>query len=430
MGRAMISKLSKNPKKKLFTDTSKPQPKTRREYIYTVLTIIAQKLGLLKELLAIKRKFDLYYQSPKLSQFHQKGGRSPSPSSSPRSVSAEGSSFTSQVDVDAPLSDTFVTYRTASTTESPIVQPTKQTVQSSPSLMHTKSAASSSQSVEEGASVETHLSKKSLSLPKELRINTATATGLHIKSQSKPSDTSRGPQSTPIETKREVASESRDSNVKEERQMSSVQSPRHHLTLSDTSSEITSTKNTAENKEISSKGEDDARYRDWGKATEKFIKEVIGENSKVTTLLKSVASQGIVSPAWVRLKLMILPDFPFRDIPNGWKVFIHFANNEITVVHEKKERSSEETKLGVPDFEFTWELRLVFDKKLETLKESKFLISRLVTSDAMNVGRKAQLKAIMEQYKALGFKQKLTPKKKVFEAKNVTSQMESVQNLK
>jgi hypothetical protein len=58
--------------------------------------------------------------------------------------------------------------------------------------------------------------------------------------------------------------------------------------------------------------------------------------------------------------------------------------------------------LGVPDFEFTWELRLIFDKKVEKLKESQFLISRLVTSDAMNSERKAQLKAIIEQYKALG----------------------------
>jgi hypothetical protein len=87
--------------------------------------------------------------------------------------------------------------------------------------------------------------------------------------------------------------------------------------------------------------------------------------------------------------------------------FLMFALNYcdfviVIVIRQKKERSAEETKLGVPDFEFTWELRLIFDKKLDRLKESRFLISRLVTSDAMNLERKMHLKTIIDQYKAPG----------------------------
>jgi hypothetical protein len=131
------------------------------------------------------------------------------------------------------------------------------------------------------------------------------------------------------------------------------------------------------------------------------------------TLLKSAASQGVLSPAWVRLKLFLLADFPFKDNKeSGWIIVLEFSDEEVKVVHKKKERSVEETEKGQPDFEFCWELVLVFPLSMEKLKSTQFVISSYSISEAMPKGQQNDFKTIMEQYKGPGYKRNKPKKRK------------------
>jgi len=145
----------------------------------------------------------------------------------------------------------------------------------------------------------------------------------------------------------------------------------------------------------------------------RFIIEVLGENNTLVTLLKSAASQGVLSPAWVRLKLFLLVDFPFKDAKEkGWVIVIEFSSSEVRIIHKKKERSTEETSGdGTPDFEFCWELTLVFPLAMDKLIRTEFVISSYRIGDSMPKEQQTDFKTIMEQYKGPGYKRNKKKKK-------------------
>jgi len=148
--------------------------------------------------------------------------------------------------------------------------------------------------------------------------------------------------------------------------------------------------------------EGDISSQDIAKTCDRYVKEVLGENSKVTTLLKVSCSQGILSPAWVRLKLFILPDFPFKDVKGGWTIFVIFDEDKIVVVHKKKERSVDELLDGQTMFQFTWELKMIFDRKLEKLRESQLVISHLtMVKEIMPIEKQEEIRSIMNHWKGL-----------------------------
>jgi hypothetical protein len=139
------------------------------------------------------------------------------------------------------------------------------------------------------------------------------------------------------------------------------------------------------------------------KETGLFVSEVLGESSVVTSLLKITASQGIISPAWVRLKLFILAKFPFKDARKGWRVYIIFEPFFVTICHIKKEMSSEEMA-GSRPFEFTWELKMVFDRKLEQMIECSLVISELSISDDMPSDRQLSLTEVLKPWRGPSFR--------------------------
>eukprot|EP01122_Echinamoeba_exundans_P013584 TRINITY_DN5955_c0_g1_i1.p1 TRINITY_DN5955_c0_g1~~TRINITY_DN5955_c0_g1_i1.p1 ORF type:complete len:1736 (+),score=349.71 TRINITY_DN5955_c0_g1_i1:74-5281(+) len=139
------------------------------------------------------------------------------------------------------------------------------------------------------------------------------------------------------------------------------------------------------------------------KETGLFVSEVLGESSVVTSLLKITASQGIISPAWVRLKLFILAQFPFKDARKGWRVYIIFEPFFVTICHIKKEMSSEEMA-GSRPFEFTWELKMVFDRKLEQMLECSLVISELSISEDMPSDRQLLLTEVLKPWRGPSFR--------------------------
>lgn len=119
------------------------------------------------------------------------------------------------------------------------------------------------------------------------------------------------------------------------------------------------------------------------KESDRFVKEVFGEKSKVSSLLKAACTQGIVSPAWLKLKMDILKGFPFKDHKQGWSIGIIFSSKDVLVVHRKEEISfSEKDEI---QFKFTWELSMTFSKKMETMLSSSL---NIVDLEIINLSEK------------------------------------------
>lgn len=131
---------------------------------------------------------------------------------------------------------------------------------------------------------------------------------------------------------------------------------------------------------------------DVAKETDRFCREILGENARVTSLLKVAASQGIVAPAWMKLRLFILSRFGFKDVKKGWNIAILVSDARIVVVHRKREASNEEIT-GHPDFEFTWEMRIVFSKKMDKLESASFAITNVSISPNMADKKLSMLKS-------------------------------------
>lgn len=136
---------------------------------------------------------------------------------------------------------------------------------------------------------------------------------------------------------------------------------------------------------------------DVAKETDRFCREILGENARVTSLLKVAASQGIVAPAWMKLRLFILSRFGFKDVKKGWNIAVLVSDARIVVVHRKREASNEEIT-GHPDFEFTWEMRVVFSKKMDKLESASFAITNVSTSPNMADKKLSMLKSTIHDW--------------------------------
>lgn len=136
---------------------------------------------------------------------------------------------------------------------------------------------------------------------------------------------------------------------------------------------------------------------DIAKETDRFCREILGEHSKVSSLLKVTASQGIVAPAWMKLRLFILSRFGFKDVKRGWLIAVSFNESRVTVVHRRREASNEETT-GVPNFEFSWEFSMVFNKKMEKLEHASFSIVNMNVSPHLPERNLATLRATIQDW--------------------------------
>lgn len=107
--------------------------------------------------------------------------------------------------------------------------------------------------------------------------------------------------------------------------------------------------------------------------------------------------QGIVAPAWTKLRLFILSRFGFKDVKRGWIIAISFTDSKVTVVHRRREASNEETT-GVPNFEFSWEFSMTFTRKMDKLEHASFSIVNMNVSPTMNERSLATLKTTVQEW--------------------------------
>lgn len=82
----------------------------------------------------------------------------------------------------------------------------------------------------------------------------------------------------------------------------------------------------------------------------------------MTKILK-VCNQSAVAAAYLRLKGIVSPKFPFKD-RGGWKILIFFLDEKITVRHVKKEQGLN----GQAQTNFEWQYDMHFDSDMKDLK--------------------------------------------------------------
>jgi len=100
-----------------------------------------------------------------------------------------------------------------------------------------------------------------------------------------------------------------------------------------------------------------------------------------------------VSPAWVYIRLTLLKDFPFKDVKQGWQVFVIFKTTSVIVVHRKQEQSQDNF------FSFCWELVIVFDKATMNFQQAKFSIIQINYEEQMEKSEKEKLEKIVTGWK-------------------------------
>lgn len=99
---------------------------------------------------------------------------------------------------------------------------------------------------------------------------------------------------------------------------------------------------------------------DVGKRVLEFLVEVVGDDKKMIRILKA-CTQSIIAPAVVRLKSVMVRQFPYKDVRNGWRINIDINTDQVVVIHRKWERSFEDDRYFFPKHQFTHHLVFNFD---------------------------------------------------------------------
>jgi hypothetical protein len=82
---------------------------------------------------------------------------------------------------------------------------------------------------------------------------------------------------------------------------------------------------------------------DVSKRVLEFLLEVVGDDTKMVRILKG-CTQSIIAPAVVRLKSIMVKQFPYKDVRNGWRIHINITPNQVVIIHRKWERSFEDDR--------------------------------------------------------------------------------------
>eukprot|EP01102_Stenamoeba_stenopodia_P021149 TRINITY_DN8444_c0_g1_i1.p1 TRINITY_DN8444_c0_g1~~TRINITY_DN8444_c0_g1_i1.p1 ORF type:complete len:307 (+),score=57.34 TRINITY_DN8444_c0_g1_i1:213-1133(+) len=126
-----------------------------------------------------------------------------------------------------------------------------------------------------------------------------------------------------------------------------------------------------------------------------FLNRHMGDNSTVVKVLKA-CNQSIIAPSVVRLKLSIAPRLPFKDLRGAWRIQIHCLKSSVVVFHKKYETSWE--NFSTEEFQFSWQLRITFDKAMTTMKTVDVSITEIEFGKSVTDKRKKEVLEIMKQY--------------------------------
>jgi hypothetical protein len=129
-----------------------------------------------------------------------------------------------------------------------------------------------------------------------------------------------------------------------------------------------------------------------------FVKKIDG--SAVLRILKA-CNQSILAAAVVRLKAGIASRIPYKDYRGAWHIEISFSQDEICVIHKKREMSWEQhpqQSCKEDQFEFAWEFLLGFDRQVLDLRRVDLSITEVSFHEQINEKKKKEILEILKDY--------------------------------
>jgi len=142
---------------------------------------------------------------------------------------------------------------------------------------------------------------------------------------------------------------------------------------------------------------------DPSQALADFLASIVGAESQTAKVLKA-CNQSVLAPGVLKLKFAIGNHYPYKDSRGSWRIEIVVGPDWVTVEHMKREKSFDDTPQNY--FEFSWALKLTFDKNMENLQETELYIDDATLGDSMNTTIKQKVYDILSPW----FKPKV-PKK-------------------
>lgn len=116
-------------------------------------------------------------------------------------------------------------------------------------------------------------------------------------------------------------------------------------------------------------------------------------------LLKTL-TQDIVAPGVIKMKRQLSAQMPYKDKRGEWYIHISFRDDDtIMVSHQKREQSFGHAE--GQDFEFQWNLDLIFDRNVQTIMASALYIPVIDFNPAASEDTKSRVLLLLDDYTRL-----------------------------
>mmetsp|Transcript_29026 Transcript_29026/g.81203 ORF Transcript_29026/g.81203 Transcript_29026/m.81203 type:complete len:282 (+) Transcript_29026:250-1095(+) len=130
----------------------------------------------------------------------------------------------------------------------------------------------------------------------------------------------------------------------------------------------------------------------------KFFQEHVSDTCRMAKILKA-CHQKIVFPGFYQIKSKLYSQLPFKDLRGTWTMSIHLIKGRIEVRHRKRQVSLSKESYN-PDnpageFDFEWELRMVFDSELQFMSNVDVLVVHINYRDDVDEERRKDVKKII-----------------------------------
>lgn len=116
-------------------------------------------------------------------------------------------------------------------------------------------------------------------------------------------------------------------------------------------------------------------------------------------LLKTL-TQDIVAPGVIKMKRQLTAQMPYKDKRGEWYIHISFRDDDsIMVSHQKREQSFGHA--DGQDFEFQWNLDLIFDRNVQTIMASALYVPIVEFNKSASEDTKSKILLLLDDYTRL-----------------------------
>jgi hypothetical protein len=137
------------------------------------------------------------------------------------------------------------------------------------------------------------------------------------------------------------------------------------------------------------------RTADPSLALSDFMSGVVGSESLTACVLKA-CNQSVLAPGVLKLKFAVGNHYPYKDARGSWRIEVVIGHDFVTVEHLKSEKSFDESPQHY--FEFSWSLKLTFDRDLQDLRNTTLHIDDTNLSDSMSPKTKKKVYEVLKPF--------------------------------